>query len=158
MSLFHIAKVQAELELSREQAELLFALQADLFTEYRSARRDRRNPNGLPTAQEVSHTSQRVANRLLGTILAPSQYKRLQELWLQRRGLCAVTDEALIKTLELSEDQREETKQLADQLSDQYMHGRLREADKEIARKIAKVLTKQQQRKWELMLGKHFSF
>lgn len=158
MSLFRIAKVQAELELSREQAELLFALQADLFTEYRSARRDRRNQDGLPTALEVSRTSQQVANRLLRTILERPQYDRLQELWLQRRGLRAIISDSLVKSLELTDEQRMETRELVDQLSEQYMNGRLSISDKEIARKIAGALTKEQQDQWESMLGKRFSF
>ncbi|QDV70156.1 hypothetical protein Poly24_38750 [Rosistilla carotiformis] len=158
MSLFRIPEVQAELELSRETAELIFALQADLFSEYRNARRDQSTDEALPSADEVSTQSGQVAERLLSAILDPAQFKRLQELWLQRRGLRAITMDDLADALELDTSQREATAELVQRISRGYGRGKISEEDAEVAKQITEILTPQQRKQWETMLGKPFDF
>ncbi|QDS89903.1 hypothetical protein EC9_41050 [Rosistilla ulvae] len=158
MSLFRIPEVQAELNLSRETAELVFALQADLFSEYRNARRDKSPSDDLPSPEQVSAQSQVVAERLLSAILAPKQYKRLQELWLQRRGLRAIAMDDFAQALELDSTQREATAKLVEGLSRSYGRGKISDEDAEIARQITEILTPDQRQQWEAMLGKPFDF
>lgn len=158
MSLFRLADVQAELDLTRVEAELIFALQADLFSEYRNARRDNRTDSGLPTPEQVTSESKAVAERLLATILHPSKYKRLQELWLQRQGLVAIATDSLADALQLDEAQRSKTRELVQQLSSDYPRGKISDADAEIAKQITETLNPDQQEAWERMLGRPFSF
>ncbi|WP_417746307.1 hypothetical protein [Rosistilla oblonga] len=158
MSLFRIPDVQAELDLSRDTAELIFALQADLFSEYRNARRDKSSSEELPSADDVAAQSGPVAERLLSTILDPNQYKRLQELWLQRRGLRAIAMDDLADALQLDESQRETTGKLVQQLSRNYGRGKISDEDAEIAKEITATLTPEQQKQWEKMLGRPFNF
>lgn len=158
MSLFQFSEVQAELELSRDEAELVFALQEDLFSEYRNARRDTGDQDGLPTADEVSEKSNALAKRLLSAILRPKQSKRLNELWLQRQGLRAIVDDSLVEALELTDDQKAETQKMEGRLSQGYGRGAINDADAAIAKEITETLTDDQQKRWETMLGKPFDF
>ena len=158
ISLFRIPAVQAELKLTREQAELIFALQADLYSEYRNARRNPAQGSELPSADEVSVKGQQVANRVLAAILGPTSYQRLSELWLQRQGLRAINNDQFADKLMLSEEQRHSIRELVEKLSRDYGRREPNDADKAVAKEILTLLTPQQQEKWEQLLGEPFSF
>lgn len=165
LSLLTSRFVEAELELTKPQAELIASLHADLFTEYRNARpprfgRGNNNENSgdyLPEKEVVSKASQ-AAIDLLETILEPQQFKRFSELQLQRAGLRAVVRDDMIKKLKLSDEQTGKAKELVGKLSGNYGRGPINDKDAEIAKQITKLLSKEQQDTWEKLLGEEFDF
>ncbi|MEZ6087581.1 MAG: hypothetical protein R3C05_06060 [Pirellulaceae bacterium] len=158
MSMFRIPEVQGELELTREQAELIFALQSDLYSEYRNARRNPAEGSGLPTADEVRTKGRLVADRVLAAILGEASFERLNELWLQKQGLRAINSDRFADRLSLSQEQRDAIRELLSKLSRDYGEREPNASDKEIAEQVLALLTAEQQTNWEQMLGEPFSF
>lgn len=158
MGLFQSSAVQAELDLSRDEAEMIFALRDDLFSEYLLARRSDDQSSGLPTPDEVARNGNQLALRLLGVILKPKQMTRLNELWLQRQGVRALSDNSLADTLQLSDQQRAEIDKRVKQLSRDYGYGNLDDEDAKVVESIRDVLNEKQKKKWESLLGEAFSF
>lgn len=158
IGLFQYPAIQAELNLTRDEAEMVFALREDLMSEYRAARRHDGQQGELPSPEQVAQKGNDLAERLLRVILRPKQYKRLEELWLQRQGLRAITEPSLADTLALTPEQREEVGELVKQLSGSYGTGPISDDDAKIAESITGALNKQQQETWESMLGETFDF
>lgn len=116
-------QVQEELKLSDGQKEDLRELGEKLREEMRDAFPDRESLQDLSederrarfqeAMEKVRKEAEKRApevEKKIAEILEPSQFKRLKQVDLQRRGIDALVDPAIIKALEISDDQQKQIK------------------------------------------------
>jgi hypothetical protein len=155
--------VQTELKLSKDQIK-----QAREAIEKRQEAT--RGLLGM-TAEEGSKKMKEVdeeARRAIPKILNPAQVKRLQEITLQLQGPNALADAEVAKELKLTADQKKQIQDILKVRSQelrevpQGVRGRaarqmrLAGINKEANEKIRKLLTQEQMKAWQKMIGEPF--
>jgi Spy/CpxP family protein refolding chaperone len=153
------ADVQKELTLSPEQIAKVKVV-TDAYTTAAGALRDRQI-RGAEMQAAVAKLVEEHKPKLAEAISA-DQMKRLEEIVLQARGAGALSDEAVAKALDLSDDQKakiaEANKQYTDKVREAGGGGgeQTRELRQERDEAIMGVLTQEQKDKLASMKGKEF--
>lgn len=160
--LIAVQAVQEELKLTDEQKKAI----EEIATEARQALR---GVNRLEPAerQKKQQEVRKSVEEKLAKALKENQIKRLNEIDLQQRGILAVAAKKIADALELSADQRKEIREVQQELTKQA--AKLREDNRgqelqekigklrlEASAKIAKILTEEQKKAWQKMVGKAF--
>src|SRR5262249_42770023 len=125
------------------------------------------DPEKLQAAQKEANEA---AEKLVKDTLKPEQQKRLHQISLQARGLQAFTDEKVAKELNLTDEQKDKIKTLAEAYQNHLRELRqqgggggnaqegLRAARREYTTKARDVLTAEQKEKWNQLTGEPFDY
>jgi Spy/CpxP family protein refolding chaperone len=158
--------VQIELKLTDEQKTKVL----DLVNQF--AREGEAQSQKFRTFSDKER-EKRVAERRaeedqkLGGILTPGQMKRYQQLRLQQRGMAAVLDPPIAEQLKLTEEQQTKIGTIVaeqrEALRGMYLSGgfelsKLATLHHQIEGKIAAVLTDNQKKRWNELVGAPFTF
>ena len=133
--------VRKELKLVKSQAELLDALAEDLGNQIRRARM-----SGPAAGRSVRRVNRRYED-FVSDVLDEKQFKRLNELRIQREGLAAFDRPRFRRSLGLNSDQARKILSLRERSDGKGVEARIREQ-----------LTEEQRKKWAEMKGAKFHF
>ncbi len=151
ISLLRRQEVRKELEIEADQEKQIEAVQKELTTELDKSRK------------EITAKYQAKVDK----VLQPQQVERLQQISLQARGLAALTDPEVSKKLGLSESQvkditakREEGNKKIQELGpfSRETFEKTQEIRQETNKAVLGVLSEEQQKKYETLKGKEFTF
>jgi hypothetical protein len=179
--LFSDQRVQKELKLTAEQVKSVQDGLAKVQDKYREeiSKVGGRIPgapavpgggDGLDPEQFAALTMKvREENqKVIAGVLKPEQVKRLKQVELQLQGVFALRSEELVKALDLTDDQIRQGKTLVADLENGGLNlvqtdpaerqKAWRKLLKEAAAKIPSLLTRDQRKIWEEMIGKPFEF
>ncbi len=128
----------------------------------------------LKITDEQSAKINEVLWKALGEVLDTDQLKRLKQIDLQQRDFRAFTDPAVQKELKMSEKQKDDVKtiiadaekELADLTKDLKGGGgdfkgifeKMQNINKDLKERVTGVLTAEQKRTWNEMIGEEFKF
>lgn len=164
--------VQKELKLDDSQVEKAKGVAEELRGKMResfSALQDLEGPERMKKAQELNRTTTEEGMRALGAFLKPEQLKRFKEIVLQQRGPAVLTDPAVAKKLDVTDEQsgkilailaegqtamREARESAGDDRA--AAMEKFRSVQKETGEKIVGVLTDSQKKEWKEMTGEPF--
>jgi hypothetical protein len=178
------AEVQTELKLTKDQVKSLEEGLGKVQEKYReeSAKVRAGLPGTLPTPgvpptladpKIVAVLEKKIDeenNKVLTEVLKPEQANRLKQIELQLQGIWAWQSKQVVEALKLAEDQKDQVKKIDAELDSALREltadGRNpptmkiyyaeRKIHKEAAEKILSVLTPEQRRRWEAMIGAPF--
>jgi hypothetical protein len=160
--LIAIPEVQEELAVTPQQQELLESLHADLQTQRRGLFRRRSGGARSEEIRDQFRTFREQGEKLVTTILEPSQTQRLHQLRLQHEGIAALDRNEFVQALGLSESQRDK---LRDIRGLGLSRGRERSGERLSAAEwdahraqIMAVLSDEQKKRWEAKKGNEFRF
>jgi len=179
-SVLNNAKVQKDLELTNDQKVNVTAAAKDssaaLDESVTSLSEENPDPAELnDKIGELVRDTQKKLLKRLDDILTPQQVKRLKEIMLQSQGSMMLLDPDVIKTLEISEDQQTQLKELRDVFQKKMrdsavvrvqspdpaafrnnaaeMHDKMQKARKAFDDVMLQVLTPEQREKLDKMQG-----
>lgn len=133
-----------------------------------------RNPQVVKELDLSEEQLQKVPEAVMDAlkkVLEPKQMKRLQQIYLQQRGMAALQDAKIQKQLKLTNDQKEtidtimdeSAKELKEAMANARKGGNFREVFQKVAtlrkeanERVKEVLTDAQKRQWEEMQGEEF--
>jgi len=159
LTLAENAQVQKELEIVDDQKTKL----ADLAAQQQTAMQDLRNLSQeerqakMPKIQEDSL-------KKLGEILLPKQLERLKQIQLQVQGADALSNEDVVKALNITDDQKAKMKTISDEAAAKLQDAlanlngperftKMQELNKGLLGKLLAVLTPDQVAKFDTMKG-----
>lgn len=178
LGLLRIEEVQKEIDLMPDQAEAVTKINEKLREmerpeagfNFREATEEQRN-EFMAKMRAFSEEQGKMVSENLEEVLLPEQLERVREIALQQQGFQAFSDPTFIKKIGLTEDQQAKLKEQQESMREKMMTA-MREAmqsgDREAIRgkmeevrdsalKDAKgVLTPDQAKQYEKMLGKPF--
>jgi len=159
------ASVQEHLKLDDQQKEKI----KDFAAKLREAQQALRNPDlSQEERAEKRRDLTKQAETFAKEILTADQLKRIKQIDLQQAGLRAFAREEIAKELKLTDEQKEKIKTLGDDMRKDVQELRqgggdpqenmqkMRSLGKEYLTKAAGVLTADQKKQWEEMVGKAF--
>jgi len=185
LRLLQIEAVQKELKLTDEQRDMIRDLADEMSTKFREQfsgfdfrkLRDLSEEERRKKFEEMRQKAELISKEVeetLELVLEPDQMKRLKQLQLQREGVFAIGRPDIAKQLGLSEEQVGKVRELIASLRpdrakmrELFQQGRdavrkyfaeREQRRKEVEKKILEVLTPEQRKKWEQMIGKPFEF
>jgi Spy/CpxP family protein refolding chaperone len=185
LGLLRSEAVQKELKLSDEQRELIRELADEVRTKIREQfsgfdfrkLRDMSDQERQKLFEEGRRKMELIAKEAeetLELVLEPHQLKRLKQLQLQREGVFAIGRPDIAKQLGLSEQQIAKVRELIESLRpdrekmrEVFRQGRdavrkyfaeREERRKEAEKQILELLTPEQRKKWEGLIGEPFEF
>ena len=160
LTLAENAQVQKELEIVDDQKTKL----TDLATAQRTAMRDLG-----PDLSQEERTSKRQkiqedSLKKLGEILLPKQLERLKQIQLQVQGADALSNEDVVKALNITDDQKAKMKTISDEAAAKLQDAlanlngperftKMQELNKGLLGKLLAVLTPDQVAKFDTMKG-----
>ncbi|HWP31907.1 MAG TPA: hypothetical protein VNK96_09340 [Fimbriimonadales bacterium] len=159
--------VRKELKLTQEQIAKIEAL-----SEQFRGQPGQRDPQGARDPNAMRERLQKM-EAAIKEILNAEQFKRLQELRLQLEGPSAIARPEVQEKLGLSEAQKKQIEEILNKSQEEmralFQQGggaggrqeameAIRKIREETDKKILAVLTEEQRKKWETMLGKPFKF
>jgi len=166
------ASVQKELKLDTAQVEKVTELGTktrEKMAGLREQLTDLQGQERMTKQQELMKPINEEAMKTAATILKPEQVKRLTQIELQQRGAMALSDPAIAKKLDITDEQTAKVKKiLADQQSEM---GEIRQAAgndfasmmpkitalrKETNTKVMALMTEDQKKTWKEMTGEPF--
>ena len=153
--LLMLEQVRAELKIRPDQAKKLDdALDAMIQTLPSGVRGISMDPHEIPLIEKE-----------VAMVLDPSQQTRLRQIWMQMQGGLTLSDEGLSKELALSDEQKTNLKNLVADMEIELEEMAANSAGgpmnpmfvrKQTGDKILALLTPDQKKKWESMLGPKF--
>jgi hypothetical protein len=169
--------VQKEIGLTPDQIKKITDVTKEIRDKHQDERAALRDLQGDERREKTQALNKTVADETkagLKGVLKPDQEKRLNQIFLQTRGVSAFADADVQKKLKLSDDQKEKLKTIADDSQKdlaeifQGLRGADAEARQEAMKKIAAirkeamdkakdVLSADQKKDWEDMTGKPFT-
>ena len=152
--------VQKELELVEDQEDKLRELAEQMRNRFRSIfsdMRDRDPQERFRVMRERMEDEQKKMQAQLGEILLPHQLERFQQLQLQtqlQRGRTAdvLGSDELRQKLGLTDEQVEKMRETARE-AQQELQEKMAKAQQEAVEKILSVLTPEQRRQWDALVG-----
>lgn len=169
--LVDLDEVRKELAVNDQQAELLDALQEDLKEQRLAIREEDAGPRSADDAVErmrFEHLAQQLdafdrrSEALITVVLEPNQATRLEELYLQRDGLRAFERPEVVSKLELSDEQKARLQSLRETFVENRPRRGTPEQQRELREKeqeaLRQLLSEEQRKRWEQLLGKPFEF
>jgi hypothetical protein len=168
--------VHQELQLSSEQVKSVEAAVKQVQDKYRLNPDPNRGANSDPNVnfqelrarmEERNRAIAAETNEVLARILAPEQLKRFKEISLQQRGLDAFRDVEVLKRLQLTPEQKEDIKAIADNGAGDLRLLSQNQQDSDFQKKLAaqrkralgealSALTDEQRYAWKELAGKPF--
>jgi serine/threonine protein kinase len=154
--LLHRGEVQDELGLSRGQREALGQIHESWHTLFRESDPEKREQLRLALAQNQEQQ--------VGKLLTSSQLRRFHQLALQDLGPNAFSDPDVVEVLQLTLEQRKQIRTFQEQTRfppgppDARRREQLEDAKRRSREKIVGLLTADQKRKWQELVGKPFTF
>jgi Spy/CpxP family protein refolding chaperone len=153
------AQVQKELEIVDDQKTKL----ADLATQQQTARQDLQNLSQEERAPKIQK-NQEDSLKKLGEILLPKQLERLKQIQLQVQGADALSNEDVVKALNITDDQKAKMKTISDEAATKLQDAlanlngperftKMQELNKQLLDKLLAVLTPDQVAKFDTMKG-----
>ena len=160
--------VRKELELVDDQVKKLDQLQQDMMTQMRGGMRmggfrdlsQEERQKRIAEMRQNMEKAQKEMETKVGEILLPVQNERLAQIKLQmslRRSDTArvLTGEKVAEALGLSEEQKK-TLTEAQEASRKELQEQIAKLRREAEEKVLKVLSAEQQEKWQKLIGKPF--
>ena len=157
--------IRQEIELIDDQEVQLREIGEEFGRTIRSAFEDMgdvQGPERFERIREVMQEKRKEFEEKINDVLLDHQVSRLKQLQVQarmRRGGAAnaLGSEQMRDALELTDEQMEEIQDVARE-AEEEMRKKILEAQKEARKKILGVLTPEQRRKWEEMVGASYDF
>jgi len=155
--------VQEALKMTDEQKKGV----EEIATEAREALRGLRNLERAERQKKQAEVRAKVEEKL-SKLLKEDQNKRLHQIDMQQRGPLALTGKKLADELALTQEQRKEIRELSQKVNEeitQLRQGGTRGAElaeksgkmrAEAGGKVAKLLTDEQRKKWDKLVGESF--
>ena len=164
LTLASMPEIRKEVDLRKEQNELIDALLVDVRAQFRRSF-EGVNPfrDGIAGARKKVNAIAKRFDGLLEVVLEPAQHKRLKQLQLQREGLQALDRPDFQKQLEVQEAQLKEIQELLTEgrkrIEDAGGDRKAAEQHRaQLERDVMKLLSDQQKDKWIAMKGKTYQF
>lgn len=171
IAMLRMPEVQTELKLTADQQTKL----QDMMQRQRERRGDFQSLRDLsPEERQKAMAERRAAeNKELGAILNADQMKRYGQLRLQRQGMTALAEKEVADELTLTTDQRTKVQEIMQQQAVEMrslfqggggggdreaMRAKMEEMRKATDTKLAALLTDDQKKKWQEMVGAPFTF
>ncbi|MGA2059278.1 MAG: hypothetical protein ABSG67_02265 [Thermoguttaceae bacterium] len=153
------AQIQKELEVVDDQKTKL----TDLAAAQRTARQDLMNLSQEERAPKIQAMQEDTLKKL-GDILLPKQLERLKQIQLQVEGPTALSNDDVVKALNITDDQKAKMKTISDEaaakmpdalanLTGAERGTKMQELNKETLDKLLAVLTPDQVAKFDTMKG-----
>lgn len=167
---------QKELNLTEDQIEKVRGVMEDLGATMREkfqGLQDLAPEERQAKVQEVMKEVNAGVEKDLKDILKEDQFKRYRQISLQAMGAGAFNDEEVVKTLELTDDQKAKVKEILDGAqkerqtlmeearqggNPQEAFGKMREIGDKAKEKATALLTDKQKGQWKELIGKEFKF
>lgn len=166
--------VQQELKLDSGQSEKLRQLAQDLGQKMReqfSSLQDLQGDERRQKFEELSKKANEEVRTALKDTLKPEQLTRFEQIARQQMGIGAFADAAVVSALKLTDDQKTKLKDITQEIDQkrrdlfqdaqnggdrQAVFQKMAELSKEGTEKATALLTADQKKSWEGLLGKPF--
>jgi hypothetical protein len=167
--------VQKELKLSDEQILKVNEAVHDIRQKRRTQLEKLRNlppPQGREKFLQILNANSEEALTSSSKVLKPDQVKRLKQIKVQQDGLDAFSQEAIITTLKLTKPQQEKIKKIDREANQKALNtpqvgtggnyprtlGNMQTGQKALLDRAVEVLTPEQKRTWQDLVGAPFDF
>jgi serine/threonine protein kinase len=155
-SLLHHEEVQDELGLARDQREALARIRERWHKLFREADPEKKEQRRLALAQSQEQE--------VGKLLTSRQLRRFHQIALQDLGPNAFSDPDVVEVLQLTLEQRKQIRTCQEQARcppgppDARRREQLEDVKRRAREKIVSLLTPDQKRQWQELVGKPFAF